>query len=1142
MGLADSKTQKHLETSSVLMLSSLADRFSVTRSLDNLVTGRRMICTSAVTDSPINSTTINHRKNKSTTIENSQATKSCQNMKCIVSPKQTINSTTKHITPDYSDMERNNIYAETPPKPKPNSSSSILPPTLVNGTNHYMPILQQRRSANISNHNDNNIRNLNGTSSSSMSSFSTATCSSRSTTPSNSYRHDTTSIMTRSADASSSSSSSSCGIITQTKNGTHNIKSKSTYDIDTSTIDRSRIQTKDNLNNNSKCLNTITNGNFVPLQSVKEDECLEVDNDTNKIRSKNDDEQQRMLIDILKQKYSRQHVSSSSAVSTPMMPRTNSPHQRSSSTDPIEDELTTGTRNGFTRGQRIRSSLPFIIKPATNNSKSISLGLCFLICGDETKKVLLPSYISCLDTLKALFVRAFPQHLTMKHMDADDVRIYIREPDKDIFYQLEDMSDVKDRSVLKVVQLNNNHNNNNKTQVSFKQPKSDDISIYVPFTSRPTLASEITYQRLSRLGRMPSTTSIPSTSSRNGSIEDKSTSSTSANPQISSNTSSSRSLSEPRRRSATKETTSTINNQTSTNPNLMAPKVIPSSPRSGSTTPTTPRIGDDEAHSKMAWMEKQLESLTELVQELTRERALNEQQLSTRTGIYRDINGKSLRQQLYELKVKTHTLRNDLISIRRMQQSLQEDFKMQFEDANKKIEDYILRLYRIETRSEQCRTIENELDLYMINSTKIDRDLEDLEASVEELQNDVKSKQCYVTMNDVESFALVLSTISRSLVDLKASFPVLREKISLVGQQSTLNDDQKFLHEEPERLDYTIKKCKRLTTMLYQLKRLAVTQEQKSLSQKPRCQYSFGSNGKPLDRKRLLEQIESVTQNSDGRVKSIEKAEKLRERRLHYTNQLDILKQIKYTSEQMDGHDSGQYFDTRSLTNSILLSSSTRTSICSTQSTTDSTALSNNCPSPSLSFIVRQAVISPTNAPVVINDTKTRSQISMKQPTKVTFSQQLITNGKSSTNSRDHSTDSYLSTNGNCINKKTKPTPPPRIQSTSSSAVSSGASCSSSSSSSSSSNSSANSRPANGFCGIIPLVISPDRRHNGRCNSFSSSSTDTDSVISNPRGNMPHKSPIVNNTKPILISNGFHHKTSASTNSTTLMRASVTDL
>ena len=245
----------------------------------------------------------------------------------------------------------------------------------------------------------------------------------------------------------------------------------------------------------------------------------------------------------------------------------------------------------------------------------------------------------------------------------------------------------------------------------------------------------------------------------------------------------------------------------------------------------------------------------------------------------------------------------------------------------------------------------------------------------------------------------------------------------------------------------------------------------------------------------------------------------------------------------MDGRDSGQYFDTRSLTNSVLLSSSTRTSICSTQSTTDSTALSTNCPSPSLSYIVRQAFISPTNSSPVstTNEIKTRSQSSsIKPPSKVTFSQQLITNGKSSTTtSRDHSTDSCLSTNGiTIVNKKNKPTPPPRIQSTSSSAVSSATSCSSSSSSSTSSNGSENSRSTNGFCGIIPLVISPDRRHNGRCNSFSSSSTDTDSVISNPRGNISHKSPTtVINTKPILISNGYHQKPS-----TALMRASVTDL
>lgn len=114
------------------------------------------------------------------------------------------------------------------------------------------------------------------------------------------------------------------------------------------------------------------------------------------------------------------------------------------------------------------------------------------------------------------------------------------------------------------------------------------------------------------------------------------------------------------------------------------------------------------------------------------------------------------------------------------------------------------------------------------------------------------------------------------------------------------------------------------------------------------------------------------------------------------------------------------------------------------------------------------------------NDCKPpRLQSSVKSPSKVTFSQQLTTNEKSSLTNK----------------KQTKPNPPPRIQSTpSSSAVSSA-------SSSSSSCTGGNSR----FCGIIPL-LSVDRRQNGRCYSFSSSSTDTDSVISNshnPRFNQP---------------------------------------
>jgi hypothetical protein len=76
-------------------------------------------------------------------------------------------------------------------------------------------------------------------------------------TPSNSFRHDSssTTIMSRSVDASSS-----CGLMTQMKNKINHMKSKSNNDIEQS------------------ILNKISNGNFIPLQSVKEDEFLEVDN------------------------------------------------------------------------------------------------------------------------------------------------------------------------------------------------------------------------------------------------------------------------------------------------------------------------------------------------------------------------------------------------------------------------------------------------------------------------------------------------------------------------------------------------------------------------------------------------------------------------------------------------------------------------------------------------------------------------------------------------------------------------------------------------------------------------------------------------------------------------------------------------
>ena len=55
------------------------------------------------------------------------------------------------------------------------------------------------------------------------------------------------------------------------------------------------------------------------------------------------------------------------------------------------------------------------------------------------------------------------------------------------------------------------------------------------------------------------------------------------------------------------------------------------------------------------------------------------------------------------------------------------------------------------------------------------------------------------------------------------------------------------------------------------LSRIAISQEQKPISTRPLGrQLSHGRHGMAVDRRRLLEEIESATQNSDGRLKAIE--------------------------------------------------------------------------------------------------------------------------------------------------------------------------------------------------------------------------------------------------------------------------------
>lgn len=67
------------------------------------------------------------------------------------------------------------------------------------------------------------------------------------------------------------------------------------------------------------------------------------------------------------------------------------------------------------------------------------VGLVFLQYRSETKRALLPNEITSMDTVRALFVRSFSKQLTMEYLDATNTKIYILDPAKDIFYELEDL-------------------------------------------------------------------------------------------------------------------------------------------------------------------------------------------------------------------------------------------------------------------------------------------------------------------------------------------------------------------------------------------------------------------------------------------------------------------------------------------------------------------------------------------------------------------------------------------------------------------------------------------------------------------------------------------------------------------------------
>ncbi|XP_029821886.2 coiled-coil domain-containing protein AGAP005037 isoform X7 [Ixodes scapularis] len=186
--------------------------------------------------------------------------------------------------------------------------------------------------------------------------------------------------------------------------------------------------------------------------------------------------------------------------------------------------------------------------------------------------------------------------------------------------------------------------------------------------------------------------------------------------------------------------------------------------------------------------------------------------------------------QLQHLRKQTKDLRLEVRNLRRMTQAQTVTAREMIREVCLKIK---VMLAAVQVGDDQvCAErlrVSREEDLYRQDVTRLEKDLSDLESQVEELRGNVINRRCRVNMSNVESMALVLSRASKTVADLKARFPNLQDSLKTVmgAEMEVVVREEKFLKEEPERLENALRRCKKLTGTLVTLKRLASVQEQR---------------------------------------------------------------------------------------------------------------------------------------------------------------------------------------------------------------------------------------------------------------------------------------------------------------------------
>ncbi|XP_076167894.1 uncharacterized protein LOC143146994 isoform X4 [Ptiloglossa arizonensis] len=200
--------------------------------------------------------------------------------------------------------------------------------------------------------------------------------------------------------------------------------------------------------------------------------------------------------------------------------------------------------------------------------------------------------------------------------------------------------------------------------------------------------------------------------------------------------------------------------------------------------------------------------------------------------VYRDLAlTPEMYNQLRGLQKKAKDLRQEVRNLRRMSQAQAHTVRETIRDTFITIRAMLLSGGDAAWTGGDAEKIRlsREEDLYKQEMLRLEKDLTELESTVEELRGNVINRKTRVNMSDVENMALILSKSSKTVADLKLRFPSLQEGMKglLSSEMEKVVREEKFLKEEPERLESALRRCKKLTGTLVTLKRLASVQEQR---------------------------------------------------------------------------------------------------------------------------------------------------------------------------------------------------------------------------------------------------------------------------------------------------------------------------